>query len=69
MAKEKLSPLVHLPHGEVGAFFSPNCFYNLHAINRAMPRMEASEPQDPVAWPGLPLSFSANVKAGANRMS
>jgi hypothetical protein len=69
VAKEKLIPLVHLPHGEVGAFFSPNCFYNLSAINPAMPKMDAQGPQDPVAWPGMQLSYKANVIAGANRMS
>jgi hypothetical protein len=69
MAKEKISPLVHLPNGEVGAFFSPNCFFNLNVICPDRPKMEAEEPQDPVPWPGLPLSYKANVIAGANRMS
>lgn len=69
MAKEKISPLVYLPNGEVGAFFSPNCFFNLKAISEDRPKMEPDEPQDPVNWPGLPLSYKANVIAGANRMS
>ncbi|BDD79536.1 hypothetical protein [Burkholderia phage FLC9] len=69
MAKqEKLVPLVHLPHGEIGAFFSPNCLYNLNAINPESPKHD-NTPTDSVPWPGMPLSFTANVKAGANRMS
>jgi hypothetical protein len=60
---------VYLPNGHIGAFFSPNCFINLHAINTELPLHEEKEPQDPVNWPGLPLSFKANLIAGANRMS
>jgi hypothetical protein len=69
MAKEKISPLVYLPNGEVGAFFSSNCFFNLKAISPDRPKMEPEEPQDPVPWPGMELSYKANVIAGANRMS
>jgi hypothetical protein len=69
LAKKEMTPLVLLPHGEMGAFFSPNCFYNLNAINPQSPRHDVKEPQDPVAWPGMELSHKSNVIAGANRMS
>ena len=69
MAKKEVSPMVLLPGGQTGAFFSKDCFYCLQAINPAAPKHDVKEPVDPTPWPGLPLSFTANVKAGANRMS
>jgi hypothetical protein len=65
----KISPLVLLPHGDTGAFFSPNCFYNLNAINPNFPKHDVREPQDPVPWPGQQLGYAANLIAGALRMS
>jgi hypothetical protein len=69
MAKQKLSPVVLLPNGLTGAYFAPNCFYCLQAINPETPKHDVKEPQDPVPWPGQPLGYLANLTAGALRMS
>lgn len=50
MAKKEV-PLVDLPHGQMGAFFSKNCLYNLHALNPDLPQHE-NQTLTPVKWPG-----------------
>jgi hypothetical protein len=50
MAKKEVG-LVELPHGHIGAFFSKNCLYNLHALQTSLPLHESKE-LVVVKWPG-----------------